>query len=469
MSENDKNREEAENLPEDEKQKRGTIPNEKPGDFAPYSLPQVEFEPDDLDENTESPSVEAEKPSSETQTQTSLMDTLTDFADSVLESIEPVIAPIEEAIKENVIEPVLETVAPLVGESEEAIAPELHPVSSSENMSLSDAAQTSVLTKSQPYEVAEADAGANFAASQTVNAEDEAKNIGDVELDVLGIEALPALPRANRARLQVQSPNRIFLYWSLAGNPFETLQKALGNRAANYRLVLKLKNLANGEEKLSPVEAQGSWWFDVAATSSYRVDIGFFAANRPFVRLLSSNPVQTPRATPSPRVDTKDDWRVSRVQFARVLDVSGYAHDALPVIFGFGEDGVTDEFATVAVLNQLTTNAPASSEGFDSSEMHFLLSALAAGVPLEMLQGSLSPALTDWLGSVLSQEPDALKAENIFAAMKAVFGSDFGADVEEIGEARKIVLQPVFGASAIHFPEIQFPRILRYPDRPTSG
>ncbi|PYS88708.1 MAG: hypothetical protein DMF62_09105, partial [Acidobacteria bacterium] len=36
----------------------------------------------------------------------------------------------------------------------------------------------------------------------------------------LAMPKLPHLERQNRARLQVQSPNKIFFYWSLRSNPF---------------------------------------------------------------------------------------------------------------------------------------------------------------------------------------------------------------------------------------------------------
>jgi hypothetical protein len=318
-----------------------------------------------------------------------------------------------------------------------------------------------VLTKTQPYEVQEIDEAEITKTREIKEKVEEA--IDDEELlDPLGIEALPQLPVVNRARLQVQSPNRIFLYWSLAGNPFATLQKAFGNRATNYNLVLKFRNLSHGGEQLFPVGQQGNWWFDAQPNARFQVDLGLFAQNRPFIRLFSSNAVETPRAAPSPRADTEADWQISRVQFARVLDVSGYTHDALPVVFGFGEDGVFDEMATVAVLNQLASNAPVAPETFDAAEMRVALSALAAGVEYEVLREQLSPALRAWFDSVLEQDKDALRSENVLAALQAVLGDEFVDEFAGFGEElQRIQLEPVFGASAVHFPEIALPRIFR--------
>ena len=45
---------------------------------------------------------------------------------------------------------------------------------------------------------------------------------------------LPELPKDNRARLQMQSPTRAFLYWSFENNPFQTLNQRF--RQSNRKL-----------------------------------------------------------------------------------------------------------------------------------------------------------------------------------------------------------------------------------------
>ncbi|HEX8266369.1 MAG TPA: DUF4912 domain-containing protein [Pyrinomonadaceae bacterium] len=426
----------------------------------PTILPQSEPEADAPERVEESSEETTDTTETEAKAESGLLESLTAIADSVLEKIEPVIEPVEEAIKENIVEPILDVVAPV------HTTDEPQPVSSGENYKFYDAAQTSVLTKTQPYDVQEIDE-AEIAKTREIKEKVE-ETIDDEELlDPLGIEALPPLPQINRAHLQVQSPNRIFLYWSLAGNPFATLQKAFGNRATNYNLVIKFRNLSQGGEQLFPVGQQGNWWFDAQPNARFQVDLGLFAQNRPFIRLFSSNAVETPRSAPSPRADTEADWQVSRIQFARVLDVSGYTHDALPVVFGFGEDGVFDEMATVAVLNQLASNAPVAPETFDAAEMRVALSALAAGVEYEVLREQLSPTLRAWFDSVLEQDKDALRSENVLAALQAVLGDDFVDEFAGFGEElQRIQLEPVFGASAVHFPEIALPRIFqKLPER----
>ncbi len=106
---------------------------------------------------------------------------------------------------------------------------------------------------------------------------------------------LPELAKENRARLQMQSPNRLYFYWSIKNNPFQTLNQVFGGNAENYRLVAKLLNQTQNREEVVPVEAEGATWFDVDANSTYQTEIGFYAVNRPFVRLMFSNTVETPR------------------------------------------------------------------------------------------------------------------------------------------------------------------------------
>ena len=128
---------------------------------------------------------------------------------------------------------------------------------------------------------------------------------------------LPKLEKENRARLQMQSPNRIHFYWSMKKNPFQMLNKAFGGGAGNYTLVAKLINQTTGAEDIHPVEAEGDWWYDVDANSKYRAEIGFYAVNRPYFRVMFSNVIETPRKTPSPKRDISPVFSVSANQFCR--------------------------------------------------------------------------------------------------------------------------------------------------------
>src|ERR1044072_482013 len=54
---------------------------------------------------------------------------------------------------------------------------------------------------------------------------------------------LPELPSDDRARLQLQSPNRLFFYWSSRKNPYENLHRLFGERFGGYDLSVRLINL----------------------------------------------------------------------------------------------------------------------------------------------------------------------------------------------------------------------------------
>lgn len=252
---------------------------------------------------------------------------------------------------------------------------------------------------------------------------------------------LPTLPQENRARLQIQSPNRIFFYWSVKHNPFQTLHRAFpADCVQDYKFSIKLVNLNSKTEEVYPVEAVGSWWFDVDPNTSYRAEVGFSAPRRPFVRLMYSNAVETPRAEPSPNRDLSTQFRVSANQFAEVLDASGYAQDAVEVALT-GDNLESSDAATQKAFFSLSGDRQMV-EG-DLSELRSALLALAAGAALESLREQISRKLFAQLEAILQENAGKLSAEKVRNALKENF---------ELEDEQEEFLTPVFGASAINFP-----------------
>ena len=140
---------------------------------------------------------------------------------------------------------------------------------------------------------------------------------------------LPELQKENRAWLQMQSPNRLYFYWSIKNNPFQTLQKVFAGNTGNYQLVAKFVNLKNDREEMHAVDAEGNYWFNAEADTKYQAEIGFYATGRPYIRVIFSNTIETPRKSPSPRIATDADWAVSARDFAEVLDISGFGRTLL--------------------------------------------------------------------------------------------------------------------------------------------
>ena len=266
----------------------------------------------------------------------------------------------------------------------------------------------------------------------------------DEEVDPIFAElALPILPelgKENRARLQMQSPNRLYFYWSIKNNPFQTLQKVFGGNTGNYQLVAKFVNLKTEREEFHAVEAEGNYWYNVEADASYRAEIGFYAPNRPFVRVMYSNEIETPRKNPSPRIATDADWAISATAFAEVLDNSGFTRDAFEVALA-GDDFDTAEIATDNAFYQFIGTRKAD---FSSDEVRFALLALASGIELSELRGQIS----DSLFNVLQENFEKLSIENAMSALK----ENFDVFDEEIIE-EEIIGATVFGASLVNFPK----------------
>lgn len=257
---------------------------------------------------------------------------------------------------------------------------------------------------------------------------------------------LPELPKENRARLQMQSPTRAFLYWSFKHNPYQTLNKVFRNQTGSYTLVAKLTNLSNGVEEIFPVETEGSWWFNVNAGSIYKAEIGFYAPNRPFIRIMFSNTLEMPRKSPSPRRATDADWAITAIDFAEVLDSTGYTQDAFEVALAGDDEEVSTE-ATQNAFSKFIGETVEDYNSIEAEEIRFALLALASGISLEDLRGQISENLY----AVLEKNTTNLSAEKALNSLQEYFEILEDEIFEEAEET--IFGEAVFGASLINFPK----------------
>jgi hypothetical protein len=303
-----------------------------------------------------------------------------------------------------------------------------------EDLTVEEKGEISALENEEP----EIPLNAKIVSEETENIE-EIKKIDPIFKE-LSEPKLPALQKGNRARLQMQSPNRIFFYWSMKNNPYQTLNQAFGGQTGSYTLVAKLINESQDREEILPVEAEGNHWFDTDTNSTYRAEIGFYAPNRPFVRVLYSNTIETPRKSPSPKRAQASDWAVSANQFAKVLDVAGFSQDAFEVSFA-GDNTEFADKATESAFSQLVGAEPIDSVRNDLSEVRFALLALASGIELEKLHGQISRSLYN----KMHEKAENLSSENIMSALQENFG--------EFAEETEQLLPTVFGASLINFPK----------------
>ncbi len=308
-------------------------------------------------------------------------------------------------------------------------------------LSLDDAEQSS----------GETGAIAETESADAVEIEEENKpaEIADPIFKELAEPKLPELSKENRARLQMQSPNKIYFYWSFKENPFQTLRRVFGNQV-NYQLVVKLVNRTSKSEELFPIEATGSTWFNVDADSTYRAEIGFYAVSRPFVRVMFSNTIETPRKNPSPRRDFSPNFTVSANEFAEVLDASGFEQDAFEVALA-GDDIESANDWTQTAFARIVGTMPDDLSESKSSEIRFILLALASGYSAEDLRGHISPSLF----AVLQSNTEKISAEKALSALQENFGFLSDESLEE-----ESLAATVFGASQINFPRFSRRRTL---------
>jgi hypothetical protein len=139
-------------------------------------------------------------------------------------------------------------------------------------------------------------------------------------------DSLPELPARDAARLLVQSPHKLFLYFGFERDPRAALRHAFGVLAERFELGARLVDLehdAIGE----PIAAGGSdnLWLDARPRRAYRAEVGFFAEGLSFVCVLTSNVVETPPDAASELTDDAEDFHTDAQDFDRLLAASGFA------------------------------------------------------------------------------------------------------------------------------------------------
>ena len=252
--------------------------------------------------------------------------------------------------------------------------------------------------------------------------------------------ALPDLTRENRARLLMQTPTRLYFYWAVKENPWHLLKKTFGNDTGSYTLVLKLTNLRHDSEEIHPCDAAGNWWFDVEPDGEYQAEVGFYAPNRPYFRVIYSNTVETPRRSPSPHPASDARWTVPAAKFAEVLDVAGFTQDAFDVALA-GDDHAAAQLATQNAFTQFAGDHDL--HGISAEDIRYAMLAIASGATIEDLRFKISPALF----AILAANADKIFAAGALAALGEHFDLDETEFVEEqLGSA-------VYGASLVNFPK----------------
>ena len=239
----------------------------------------------------------------------------------------------------------------------------------------------------------------------------------------------------------MQTPTSLYFYWSVRENPYHLLRKMFGDDMGSYTLVLKLTELNSGTEIIHRAEAEGKHWFDVEPNGKYEAEIGFYAPNRPYFRVIYSNTIETPRRSPSPRQATDADWRVPAHKFAEVLEVAGFSQDAFDVAMA-GDDHETAEQVTHTAFKSFIGTNGFDLRGIAAEDIRYSMMALASGLKIGDLRSRISPSLF----AILQSNSEKIAAGNAMNALTEYF------DIDEAEFTEHTYGSAVHGASLVNFP-----------------
>lgn len=226
------------------------------------------------------------------------------------------------------------------------------------------------------------------------------------KLDLLAIdEPLPEPPARDIVRLLVQSPYRLHLYWNFKTDPFTVARRQFPNR--DFRFMVRLVDASSGETQASEIAGfTRNYWFNSQPARTYQAEVGMFSEARPFIRLLVSDYVQTPRVGASPNVATSE-FAVGTPDFIQMLDRAGFVADSFDVAMQ-----ATDEPSRRALLEHLLKDLSTGQMTFmqtgAQSEFNRLLEMLAAERTLEEVRAILTSLLARWSAVAVEAETHRL-------------------------------------------------------------
>lgn len=118
----------------------------------------------------------------------------------------------------------------------------------------------------------------------------------------------------------VQDPFRLFVYWQLKDNPFDRLGRIFpAHEIGNFHTSLKLVDETNNISVFFDASFAREYWFNVFPDRAYRIELGVRSPRYGFIKLLSSQSVQTPRGGPSDREAEEERYQITADDYLRVL------------------------------------------------------------------------------------------------------------------------------------------------------
>lgn len=121
-------------------------------------------------------------------------------------------------------------------------------------------------------------------------------------------------------RAMVQDPFHLFVHWQLKDNPYDRLRRIFPNDGVgSFHTVLKLIDETNQISVFFDAAYAREYWFSVFPDRRYRVELGLRSPQFGYIKLLSSQPVTTPRGAPSEVMAEEPEYQVTADDYLEVL------------------------------------------------------------------------------------------------------------------------------------------------------
>jgi hypothetical protein len=143
--------------------------------------------------------------------------------------------------------------------------------------------------------------------------------------------ALPASYRVDTLCLMIQSPFRLYAYWELTPKYLKkTLRNFPRDDRSQFQLVIRCFPTGTSASGWYDVGTASHWWFDVSPDVSYQVQLCLFSPDYGVIPVLSSNRVQTPRASLGPAPADSDENPATLALLGRLARQIGLNKEPLP-------------------------------------------------------------------------------------------------------------------------------------------
>lgn len=131
---------------------------------------------------------------------------------------------------------------------------------------------------------------------------------------------IPSHYNIDLMRVFLQDPFHLFVHWQLRNNPYERLRRIFAEpEISTFHTVLKLIDETNNIAVYFDAAFAREYWFSVFPDRIYRVELGLRSHKHGYIKLLSSQSVQTPRGTVSEEAAPEPEYQVSAEEYLQVL------------------------------------------------------------------------------------------------------------------------------------------------------